>query len=173
MSLDCLTADPHGRFFGHGPAVGGTHRYQRIKYLSAKYAKRETISTPVIATHAYGYDPLFFFVPFACPACSVGKNDRIGSGSRVGVFHWPHYDREANRTLNREICRLIDNFAVTQISAYQSAKTTTLTLCNPLLAKHIIDGLPKFQFERLVVLQGELGDVEVDLESLLRQGSQE
>ena len=89
----------------------------------------------------------------------------IASGNRVGIFHWPHYDRETNWPLNREICRLIDNFAVTQISAYQSAETTTLTLCDPLLAKHIIDGLPKFQFERLVVLNGELADIEEDLES--------
>jgi glycosyltransferase involved in cell wall biosynthesis len=98
----------------------------------------------------------------------------ISSGNRVGIFHWPLYDRDANRALNREIFRLIDNFAVTQISAYQkSAETNTLTLCNPLLAKHIVDGLPKFQFERFVVLNGELADIEEDLESLLQQGSSE
>ncbi len=35
MSLDCLTADPPERFFGHESLRRGAHRYQRIKDLSA------------------------------------------------------------------------------------------------------------------------------------------
>ena len=76
----------------------------------------------------------------------------IASGKRIGIFHWPDYRLPNNRGLDAEICCLLDQFAVEQISAFQIVETSTLTLCNPLLIGHVMDGLPKFQFQRLEVL---------------------
>jgi hypothetical protein len=96
----------------------------------------------------------------------------VACGKLVGIFHWAHYDSKPNQELNGEICRLIDAFAVTQISAYQTVRTNIMMLCDPSLLKHIIDGLPRFEFEKLVVLNEEHRAVRPDLDALFRQGWQ-
>ena len=112
-----------------------------IRSPRAGYCDFDNVFIGDFAVNGAGLDAALFVI-----------RESIATSKRVGLFHWPDYRLPADRELDAEVCSLLDNFAVEQISAFQSVETRNLTLCNPLLVPHVIDGVPKFQFRQLEVL---------------------
>lgn len=73
-----------------------------------------------------------------------------GTG-RIGIFHWPDYDSEPDTAFHPDIAELLDSFRLEQISAFQPAKAHQAVLCDPMLATHVIEGLPRIEVPKMDV----------------------
>ncbi|MBS8225590.1 glycosyltransferase [Vannielia litorea] len=78
--------------------------------------------------------------------------DSAALEGKTGIFHWPDYETSSDFWFDQEIADLIDDFAVEQISAWDAVQADALYLCDPLLARYEITGLPEFTAPEVQVL---------------------
>jgi hypothetical protein len=116
------------------------------------------------------YEPAAFKSVFIADYTQGGHNiDAISEivvqaaseGDGVGIFHWPDYENTADGAFHPVICELLDTFKIEQISAYQDVQAETLVLCDALLARYPIAGLPDFGAKQVDVLCPYAGSQEM------------
>lgn len=116
------------------------------------------------------YKPTRFKLAFIADFSESGKNidaiagivSHAASKKRaVGIFHWPDYETAYDGNLHPAICELLDTYKIEQISAFQQVKAETVVLCDAMLARYAIEGLPDFGTQQLAVLCPYAGSQEI------------
>jgi glycosyltransferase involved in cell wall biosynthesis len=79
------------------------------------------------------------------------------AGLRVGVFHWPAYDRPIDAPIDDRIAELIDRFQIGVVDADAEIEARRLILYGPGLFEHRIDRVPNVVLGRMMLIDGQPG----------------